>query len=107
MLFVPKEKFQETIDKLKKKVTESITNTLESSNISPQDSYLQGQSLMLSFYDDLDMTMTTETQIESELHIYQNMPELPKYKITHPLYTTNNPYKWWNDHKATLPLLAE
>ncbi|CAG8661954.1 5469_t:CDS:2, partial [Ambispora gerdemannii] len=69
------------------KILEDITNTPELSNILTQTSYLQDQFFMSLFYDDFNTTtIATETPIESELRIYQSMPGLPKYEVTHPLY---------------------
>ncbi|CAG8556312.1 7748_t:CDS:2 [Ambispora gerdemannii] len=108
LAFISEERIQQIIEKLKKNATESIPTIFESSDNSAQISYLQDQSLMSLFYNDFNiMTIITETPIESELRIYRNMPVLSKYEVSHPLYATNNLYKWWNDHKATLPLLAE
>ncbi|CAG8524011.1 6359_t:CDS:1, partial [Ambispora gerdemannii] len=71
MSFASEKKFQETIEKLKEQVTESLENALKLSNTLIQVSYPQDHSLMSLFYDDYNTTLTfIKTSIELELHIY-------------------------------------
>src|SRR5260363_215902 len=61
---------------------------------------------MSSFFED-DIKTLSLSAADIELQMYFSILPIPKYDPNDPLYETINLLVWWNDHKNSLPLLAE
>src|SRR6185369_7222085 len=96
MTFTTETKKQEVIQALQNKMKEPEQSTIMNNT---------SHSIMASLFDNSGPAFVSP--LDAELEIYQHMPECSKYEAKHELYNKYNPLKWWNDHKNTLPNLAE